>query len=252
MAFSLIESAAAYKNAEGIRTGNVKAWITIQETKPQNISPEKAPRGAKERVEQGELRAAGLLLPDIKFGERIYLSHLPGKAGERIMVQIALKPKNGAVAFHLFVHECVASPPGSAPVDQSQGEVRIPVSVRNPSIDEPDFPGKTDTRVRGARAAAKEVLDFLPQLNGDLLVRVEAQRPPAFGEIKRGVLGVAKAFPFKGDHPGAKMLCNVRAFIDGIVQGDDDFRDPSVHACQAAWQVSSFVAGNDHNRDWKQ
>ncbi len=217
-----VEATATCENTERIGSGDVESGKAVEEPQPEDVPAEKAPGGSKECACNGELSAPSLLLLEKKFGEQIYLADLACEAGKRIVVQVAMETKDWPLAFQFFMHVGVPAPSGPPAVYQSQREVGIPVTVSDPSIDEPNLPGESHPGIAVHIAAAESPFEFGPQGKGYLFVGIEAKRPVETGEVKCGILGIAKALPLQRDHLRTKFGSNGSAFIGRVVERHDN------------------------------
>src|SRR4051812_44474639 len=117
------------------------------------------------------------------------------------MVQVAAERGDGTLAFDFLVDEFVAAPARAIAAEKAQAEIRIPIAVRDPAIDEPDFAGKARAGELIAIGAQEESGQTFAQRRRDFLVGIEREDPRMRGEGEGGVLRIAVALPREMMHP---------------------------------------------------
>src|SRR4051812_1340916 len=123
--FFLVEPAVADKGAERRGPRDVETGVAVEEADLEDIGPKKAPARPEDRRAEREAAAARPLLADEEIGEGVYFCDVARQGGERVVVEVAVERRHGAVALHLLVHEGVAAPAGPVAMDQAQAEVGI-------------------------------------------------------------------------------------------------------------------------------
>lgn len=163
----------------------------------------------------------------------------------RSMDERILEFLRSALDFHFFVDRPFLK---SAPTfsKQTQIVVRIPTAVSDPTPREEIFPGNIKTVHR--RVGGQTILHFLPQLQGDSLVRIQTENPFISGFVDGAIFLARESFPFLLENPRLKFLAYFPCPIGAPAVYDQDFIGPS-YALQALADILLFVFRNDGDGD---
>src|SRR4051812_32305829 len=216
--FGFVQPTVAHKGTKRGRPCNIESWEAVQKTQLQDVSSKETPKRTKHRFEDREFLPARLLLLQEQVGERIDFRHVTRKRREREVVKVAAQRRYRARANHFLVYDRITTPASGRGTVEPKAKIRIPIAMRDPAIDEPDFARETCAREVASIRLEQKFADGIAQCGGNFFVRVECEHPCLVGQCGGGVLGVTIAGPWEIVHTRAISSGDLRTKIGGVVQ----------------------------------